>query len=327
MLINEIIHGDALEELKKLPDESIDCCITSPPYWGLRDYGVEGQIGLEKSPEEFIKNMVAVFDEVRRVLKKEGTLWLNIGDSYAAASSPGIQGKNGQRSRSKLGAGLKAKDLVGIPWMLAFALRSSGWYLRQDIIWAKPNPMPESVSDRCTKAHEYVFLMTKSPRYYYDAEAIKTQAKSTIVARPAGWATGRDHSAVGWATENNQGRKSSTSDRRTAISGSGLHGHSGTNRPDGTEIGNGLANKRSVWSVQTEAFSEAHFATFPEKLIEPMILAGTPPKGIVLDPFMGAGTTGLVAKKLGRNYLGIELNPAYIEIAERRLNTIPIPLF
>lgn len=334
--MNKIICGDALTKLKKLPDESIDSCVTSPPYWGLRDYGVEGQLGLEKTPEEFVASMVAVLSEVRRVLKKEGTLWLNIGDSYATASSPGFQGKNGQRvgrrfttsnTIPKLGAGIKQKDLVGIPWMLAFALRADGWYLRQDIIWSKPNPMPESITDRCTKSHEYIFLLSKSSKYYYDAEAIKTEAKSTIVARPAGWATGRDHSAVGWATEKNQGRKAAGADKRSALSGKGLHGPSGTTRPDGSEIGNGKANKRSVWSVQTEAFSEAHFATFPEKLIEPMIMAGTPPKGIVLDPFMGAGTTALVAKKLGRNYLGIELNPEYIKMAEKRLQQIPNSLF
>lgn len=316
-----IICGDAFEVLKTMESESVDCVITSPPYWGLRDYGVAGQLGLEKTPEEFIEKMVAVFAEVKRVLKKSGTLWLNIGDSYVGTSSKGEyrdpkyrDGRNGQSTavNNKV-AGLKSKDLVGIPWMLAFALRADGWYLRQDIIWSKPNPMPESVQDRCTKAHEYVFLLAKSRSYYFEAAAIKEISKSGPVARPAGWATGPDHSAKGWQTTKNHPK---TSD---------LKRHSGNPKADSSAYL--MANKRSVWSVNSQPFSEAHFATFPEKLVEPMVMAGCPEGGTILDPFSGAATTGLVAKKLGRNYIGIELNPEYVALSERRLNSIPSSLF
>jgi len=288
MTEDTILQGDALETLKTLEINSVDCIITSPPYWGLRDYGIDGQLGLEKTPEEFIAGMVAVFEECRRVLKKNGTCWVNIGDSYVGTGNKTTKdaeyrdpkyknGRNGQGTalNNKV-RGLKSKDLVGIPWMLAFSLRNAGWYL---------------------------------------------------LGRPAGWADGADHTAVGWANEKNQGRKAMKTGKRAAITGSGLHGHSGDFRPDGTLIGDGLANKRSVWSVPTFPYKEAHFATFPEELIEPMVLAGCPKGGIILDPFMGAGTTAVVAKKMGRKFLGIELNPEYIKLAERRIAGTPYPLF
>lgn len=369
---NKIFQGDVMEVLGRFPDESFDCVITSPPYWGLRDYGVEGQLGLEKTPEDFIKKMVEVFREVRRVLKTEGTLWLNIGDSYVGSwgnysgenrgagrqrkivngsrvPNPSYAGKEGWRPPTTDVKGMKAKDLVGIPWMLALALRADGWYLRQDIIWAKPNPMPESVQDRCTKSHEYIFLMAKSPKYYFDADAIKTQGKNPQddirrisgqlelnksapteminglrprkqQNRPSGWATGRDHSAVGWATEKNQGRagKRKTWDERKNVGEPMRYGVQ-SSTPDLGDGPDGMANKRSVWNVPTHSFREAHFATFPEDLVAPMIKAGCPRGGVVLDPFMGAGTTGVVAKKLNRKYVGIELNKEYVAMAETRI--------
>ncbi len=289
--LNQIIQGDVLEKLREIPDESVDCVITSPPYWGLRDYGVEGQLGLEKTPEEYVAKMVEVFREVRRVLKKEGTLWLNLGDSYNGSGGAGgdyNKGglKEGQpRYNGRNIGSLKPKDLVGIPWRVALALQADGWYLRQDIIWAKPNPMPESVTDRCTKSHEYVFLMAKSPKYYFDGEAIKEKSVSETK-------------------------------ERTRKTGEGQDSKIGTK---GSAGNGGLRNKRSVWTITTKPFKEAHFATFPEDLISPMVLAGCPKGGVCLDPFIGSGTTGLVAKKLGRNYIGIELNPKYVEMAERRI--------
>lgn len=303
-ITNKIIQGDVLEVLKTLPDEIIDCCITSPPYWGLRDYGVDGQIGLERTPEEYVKKMVDVFMEVRRVLKKDATLWLNLGDSYAAGGNGGGTKKQDSNRGTialkgkikKAPPGLKQKDIVGIPWMVAFALRSDGWYLRQDIIWHKPNPMPESVTDRCTKSHEYVFLLSKSPKYYFDHDAIKEKAKQNR------WGGKKPIN-----TENSKGNINGLNRNRDMM-------------PE-------MRNKRSVWSIPTKPFKEAHFATFPEDLIIPMVKAGCPKDGIVLDPFMGAGTTGLVAKKLGRSYIGIELNPAYIKIAEDRIKSVQDKLF
>lgn len=287
-----IICGDSLSVLKMLPDESVNCCVTSPPYWGLRDYGVEGQLGLEKTPDEYVAKMVDVFREVRRVLRNDGTLWLNLGDSYASG------GRSTRDHDEKLAArhldyrapnppGLKPKDLVGIPWRVAFSLQADGWYLRQDIIWAKPNPMPESVRDRCTKAHEYIFLLAKSERYYFDSEAVKEKA---IGGAPAGNKSG------------NKGR----------IQKAGWSYDPAKSRPE-------MRNRRSVWTVTTKPFKGAHFATFPPDLIEPCVKAGCPIGGTVLDPFFGAGTTGVVSKKLGREYLGIELNPEYIVIAEKRI--------
>ena len=296
-----IVCGDALQELRRLPDESVHCCVTSPPYYGLRDYGVEGQLGLEATPDEYVAALVGVFREMRRVLRKDGTLWLNIGDSYAASwpcsrrSTIGAGSlPNGKREARppRLGGDLKTKDLIGIPWMLAFALRADGWWLRQDIIWAKPNPMPESITDRCTKAHEYVFLLGKSERYYYDAAAIAEAAKEGSRAPSP---RKSQHAAGGIV------------DQRTAA---------GFAR--GVTWGE-TRNKRSVWSIAAAPFPDAHFATFPPDLVEPCILAGCPKGGSVLDLFGGAGTTGLVADRLGRDAILIELNPAYAEIARRRI--------
>jgi len=289
-----ILQGNSLDVLKTLESESVDCCVTSPPYWGLRDYGVEGQLGLEKTPEEYVAKLVEVFREVKRVLKKEGTLWLNLGDSYGG-SGKGPAGNfkdSGERHLDGITTPysddiIKPKDLIGIPWRVAFALQADGWYLRQDIIWSKPNPMPESVTDRCTKSHEYIFLLTKSARYYYDQEAIQEKSggykSSGLVHKENNkrWGTGLESTQNHVPTENR--------------------------------------NKRSVWTITTKPFKEAHFATFPEDLVVPMIKAGCPEGGTVLDPFFGAGTTGLVAKKLFRNYIGIELNPEYVTMAERRI--------
>ena len=264
----ELLQGDCLEVLRTLPDESVHCCVTSPPYWGLRDYGVEGQLGLESTPEEYVANMVEVFREVRRVLRDDGTLWLNLGDSYVNSSSGGqnsfksstLTGGKGsrdplnKRSLSKLAPGLKPKDLVGIPWRVAFALQADGWYLRQDIIWHKPNPLPESVKDRCTKAHEYIFLLSKSAQYYYDNEAIKEDAKP----------------------ESEKRYKSTFYTGKKEISGQGRPGNA-SNTP-GYKKWTGKRNKRSVWTVTTKPFKGAHFAVFPPDLIKPCILAGTSPR-------------------------------------------------
>ena len=331
MEINKILEGNCLSVLKTLPDNSIDCCITSPPYFGLRDYGEIEQIGLEETPEMFVAALIQVFAEVKRVLKEKGTLWLNIGDSYAhSMRQSGIihAGKLAQKSKGQikegfkpLQKGYKEKDLIGIPWMLAFALRTNGWYLRQDIIWAKPNPMPESVTDRCTKSHEYIFLLSRSLKYYYDYESIKTPVADASIQR------------LMQNIENQKGSKqvpgkmngvmkAVSGDRKykdQSVIGKKLSSHSGGFYEDGSIVGNGMANKRSVWTVNTIPYSEAHFATFPQKLIVDCIKAGCPENGIVLDPFMGAGTTALVARKLNRNFIGIELNPEYIKIANNRL--------
>ena len=367
--MNQIHIGDCLEVLRAMPDESVHCCVTSPPYWGLRDYGVDGQLGLEKSPEEYVARMVDVFREVRRVLRNDGTLWLNIGDSYARTAGDDskkdpttintgyksvVASGGAKKGNNRPPDGFKPKDLVGIPWRLAFALQSDGWYLRQDIIWHKPNPMPESVRDRCTKAHEYVFLMSKSARYYWDAGAVKE-----VALQPYGIP------------------KRVSQHKQDALNAN-KNGHLGTNQGDARR------NRRSVWTIATQPCKEAHFAVMPQKLVEPCILAGCPERccsacgssiqavvertriptrpgtdtkvtgdskvdgnrdplrhvtsskvvgwqsscgcqsdsntpGTVLDPFLGAGTVGLVAKRLGRSYIGIELNPAYAEIAERRI--------
>ena len=340
MPTQRIIQGDCIEGMRTLPDASVHCCVTSPPYWGLRDYGHAGQIGLEETPEAYVARMVEVFREVRRVLRDDGTLWLNLGDSYAG--SWGNQGRKETRGtqrpingpmmqRLKVGkvhheeccldedcmcpAGegddiypdkqtrtgswvndhptLKPKDLIGIPWRVAFALQADGWWLRQDIIWAKPNPMPESVRDRCTKAHEYVFLLTKSERYFYDAIALSEPAKTA--------------GQIGGFTSN-------------AAVASGR-------KPSGNMIPErGAAyvrpvtrNRRSVWTVTTKPYSGAHFATMPPDLVEPCILAGCPEGGTVLDPFAGSGTTLAVAAELGRSGIGCELNPEYIELANQRI--------
>lgn len=353
---NVILLGNCLDVLKTLPDESINCCVTSPPYYALRDYGTgtwiggdpncdhmyfhgsaemsgthkkfteikqtsgvghlmrsvctkcgaireDSQIGIEDTPEMYIQNLVAVFHEVKRLLTKDGTCWINIGDSYAHTTNkvvPQSIENTADRQPSygtRVPDGCKTKDLIGIPWMLAFALRDDGWYLRQDIIWHKPNPMPESVKDRCTKSHEYIFLLSKSPNYYFDSDAI---------AETAVYESTRDNIKFG-------GNK---------YKSLGFNIYSGK-----TYVNNGKRNKRSVWSVSPAHYSEAHFATYPEELITPCIMAGCPKDGIVLDPFMGSGTTAVVAKRNHRNYVGVELNPEYKKIAERRISGTMTRLF
>ena len=302
MTTQRIIQGDCIEGMRTLPDASVHCCVTSPPYWGLRDYGHDGQIGLEDTPEAYVARIVEVFREVRRVLRDDGTCWVNLGDSYAATTKgSGGTGKstlvgtpndeNGQifkPRRLDIGS-LKPKDLCGIPWRVAFALQADGWWLRQDIIWAKPNPMPESVTDRCTKAHEYVFLLTKSERYFYDAKAVC----EVSVSGP---------------------------DRRLRSSTFAKAGTQGGHARGAEYVeSDGTRNRRSVWTVTTKPYSGAHFATMPPDLVEPCIKAGSPEGGTVLDPFAGSGTTLAVAAELGRNAIGCELNPEYIALAERRI--------
>ena len=388
-----LLCGDALEQLRLLPDESVQCCITSPPYWGLRDYGIAGQLGLERTPEEYVAKLVEVFREVRRMLRGDGTLWLNLGDSYATQGGRGearmvelgnpsegaktVAAARGEASGTKMACGLKPKDLVGIPWRVAFALQADGWWLRSDIIWSKPNPMPESVTDRPTKAHEYLFLLTKSARYYYDGEAIKEPADGRT------WhdLTGPPRLDVpGQTKQDGHGRR-----------------HSGFNARYFQEPPPASRNRRSVWTIPTQPFPEAHFATFPEALVEPCIAAGSSEGGCcpkcgapwrreieisyrndtttdgrpaggggvktnegglvknisggsrtrrlvdtlgwvpgcdhghqpiactVLDPFAGSGTVGVVALRAGRNFIGIDLSPEYVEIARRRIEgTAPL---
>lgn len=344
MKTNKIYNENCLTGLKKIPDNSIDCCVTSPPYFGLRDYGTDEQIGLEETPKDFVRSLVEVFEEVRRVLKPTGTLWLNLGDSYSSHKDCKSNGqsiaKGGSskdahkiefgKSRARDGKmlksqGYKNKDLIGIPWMVAFALRSAGWYLRQDIIWNKPNPMPESVTDRCTKSHEYIFLLAKSQKYFYDHEAIKTEVKDENIARLARGVSDNHKNSNGAPEQTphslSKPRKNKKDFQKSmAGGGSKISENNGYFDKEGNIIGGGMANKKSVWTVTTKPFKDAHFATFPEKLIVDCIKAGCPEGGIVLDPFMGAGTTALVSKKLGRNFIGFELNDEYIQIAEKRLH-------
>jgi len=295
-----LIHcGDNLAVLKTLPDCSVHCCVTSPPYYNLRDYGHAGQIGMERTPEEYVAKLVEVFREVRRVLRNDGTLWLNLGDSYAATRK-GSSGKGGKQQRNEgsvlsdrravAPSGVRPKDLLGIPWRVAFALQADGWRLRQDIIWAKSAPMPESVTDRCTKAHEYIFLLAKSSHYYFDAKAIE---------EPAAYAGQNRGGSTNRYEQNAAGMDNKQYDVR---------------------------NKRSVWTVNPQPYRHAHFATYPPKLIEPCILAGCPVGGVVLDPFLGSGTTAFVAVELGRKFLGIELNPRYAELARNRVAVAQPPL-
>ena len=332
-----ILIGDVLDRLRGLPDCSVQCCVTSPPYWGLRDFGVTGQLGFEATPELYIQRMTEVFAEVRRVLRDDGALWLNIGDSYAPGSKGNSgairegdkQGTNAGSLDTRRGESLgpnsnggtkgfcKPKDLYGIPWMLAFALRADGWWLRQDIIWSKPNPMPESVQDRCTKAHEYLFMLTKSARYYWDAEAIAEPCISGD--NGSSYLSARDQ-----ATKAGIG----TGPRKTKVPGGWDRGKGahGTIHRDGrisaeyqiAEVST-TRNKRSVWEIATQPYSEAHLATFPEVLVEPCILAGSKPGDTVLDPFCGSGTTGVVALRYHCDFIGIELNPAYAELAQKRI--------
>jgi DNA modification methylase len=308
-----ILHGDSLTILKTLPDESVHCCVTSPPYWGLRDYGVDGQLGLEKTPQEYVAKMVEVFREVRRILRKDGTCWLNVGDSYCGSgkesSNTGVisqkQASNAGSRRAAYADGLKPKDLCLIPFWLAIALQEDGWWVRSDIIWAKPNPMPESVTDRPTKSHEYMFLLTKSAKYYFDQEAVREPLQpSTLNDIRIGCMTGRPNKKAHQLIQN------------------GTHGSGGIGDPTKTRaelLNPNGRNIRTVWTIPTQPTPEAHFATFPEALIVPCIKAGCPESGTVLDPFFGSGTTGIVAKKLQRKYIGIELNGEYIKIAERRI--------
>lgn len=303
-----IHHGDAWELAPTLAPQSIHTIVTSPPYWGLRDYGEPGQFGLEPTPEAYVARLVELFALLRPALRDDGTVWLNLGDSFAGARSAGggtmagfndryfgretDGGKQAEVDTSKPSRpqvdGLKPKDLVGIPWRVAFALQADGWYLRSDIIWHKPNPMPESVTDRPTKAHEYVFLLSKQARYYYDAEAIKEPAQD-------------------WGTRDRSNGKYTSGD--VPISGGKHHGLTDSNNAESGR------NKRTVWTVPTRPFSQAHFAVFPPDLIRPCILAGCPEGGTVLDPFMGSGTTAEVARSLGRKAVGFEINAEYIEIA------------
>jgi len=417
----KIYQGNCIEVLKDFPDESIDCVVTSPPYWGLRDYGVGEQLGLEETPEEFVANLVKVFSEVKRVLKKEGTVWLNLGDSYAGsvsrASNNGRAGYGNKRETvtNRTGNNLKPKDLVGIPWRVAFALQSDGWYLRQDIIWHKPNPMPESVQDRCTKSHEYIFLLTKSTKYFYDADAIREKTTDTYKGnRGVLKKRNKTQSAMGNRVFNTEYSEGLMRNKRTVWKtkyGSveneskhrqGMHKERGESivvtrkqlpeqkefvdfirdksnaknlsEDSGVKLSkvehwfrydeSGFAypsiedwniireylddwseefknidtkmtelethfdsidnnekgrNKRSVWSITTKPYKEAHFATYPIELPTYCIKAGCPEGGIVLDPFFGSGTTGLAAQEQSRRWVGIELNPEYIEIAHRRL--------
>jgi DNA modification methylase len=389
---NTILAGDVLDRLRGLPDGCVQTVVTSPPYWGLRDYGVPGQIGLEPTPAAYVARMVEVFREVRRVLRSDGTCWVNLGDSYASAwpapntrrniiGNPMSGGKRGPQRQSKLADALKEKDLIGMPWRVAFALQADGWYLRSDIIWNKPNPMPESVTDRPTKSHEYIFLLSKRATYYYDADAVREPQVEPD--------RGRNPIALRGGTGGSGGL---VSGRNAAFREMDQDGAKRVYNPAGR-------NKRSVWTVATEAYPDAHFATFPRKLIEPCILAGSSPqacetcgapwrrvveaiggtigkswhdhnddlgagqrvalngltrvgdapgyariergwrpscrcevntgaaRSLVLDPFMGSGTVALVARSWQRDYLGIELNPAYIEMAQRRLSTVAVRLF
>jgi len=314
MKLNHIYQGDVINRLKDLPDRSIQCVVTSPPYWGLRDYGVSGQLGLESTPEEYVKNMVEVFREVKRVLKHDGTVWLNLGDSYASSIKGDNRTREEKQKKSNLNKnknpeldksqyikqgtykvvhGLKPKDLVGIPWRVAFALQADGWYLRQDIIWHKPNPMPESVTDRCTKSHEYIFLLSKSAKYKFNQML--------------------------------EDLKPSTFNDKRLFNGNYTEQRRDRNYPGNAQQGSGMlrptdgqANKRSVWRINTKPYKEAHFAVFPEELPTLCIKAGSEEGDVVLDPFFGSGTTGWVAQRLGRKWIGIELNAEYIKIAEKR---------
>ncbi|PNG31494.1 DNA-methyltransferase [Pseudomonas protegens] len=336
---HRILVGNCIDMMRTLPDQSVHTCVTSPPYFGLRDYGHDGQIGMEDTPGEFVNNLVAVFREVRRVLRDDGTLWLNMGDTYASIAGgyapEGSAGKHDTVSKATRGAvlrgrrrtppeGLKQKDLMGIPWRLAFALQDDGWYLRQDIIWSKPNPMPESIKDRCTKAHEYLFLLSKGPRYWFDQDAIREPAAQSSLQR---WAqnvedqagsdrvlgkTNGSMKAVGGSRRNSFARETKYTE--------GDHGQTGQHRPGRPDVDyDTTRNKRSVWTVATIGFKGAHFATFPPELIRPCVLAGAPRGGMVLDPFGGAGTTALVAMQEGRKSLLCEINPSYAAMAERRI--------
>lgn len=327
----KILSGECQSILKTLPNSSIDGCITSSPYWGLRDYKSEDQLGLESTPEEYVQSLSIIFEEVRRILKPKGTLWLNLGDTYyGGGNNRGNTKEVSRKQKSNRGAGsvsgigfkgalkshsiLKPKDLVGIPWRVAFALQAQGWYLRQDIIWSKSNAMPESVQDRCTKAHEYLFLLSKSSRYYFNNDAIREPVAESTIQR------------LSQDIEQQEGSSrvpGKTNGRMKAVGG-GRNKHAG--RESDRTCVEDVRNKRSVWTVSTACSSDAHFAVFPEKLIEPCILAGCLVDGTVLDPFCGSGTTGVVALKHNRSFIGIELNPEYVELARSKIIS-DAPLF
>jgi len=331
----EFMVGDCRTVLASLPAQSVHCCVTSPPYFGLRDYGVDGQIGLEQTPQAYVDELVAVFREVKRVLRDDGTLWLNLGDTYnnnpSTSDIPRNQQGNGSgafqippekhvtarrakanKAQPLIDLGIKKKDLIGIPWRVAFALQADGWYLRQDIIWAKPNPMPESVRDRCTKAHEYVFLLSKRERYLFDAEAISEEAIYAGL-------TGQDES--GFKDPATFAGKHSKPDKQRGHS----RRHAGFNerreKMTRAEQSSGRRNKRSVWTIATRPFAEAHFATMAPELARLCIMAGCPLGGTVLDPFGGAGTTGLVAHRLQRNAVLVDLNEKYMAMARKRIES------
>lgn len=381
----KILHGNCLQTLSSLQEKSVNTCVTSPPYWGLRDYGTakwvggdpkcshmrttkinkntsnnvvnkawsegnvgdgiyksqcpkcgavreDDQLGLEETPDQFIENLVKVFRQVRRVLRDDGTVWLNLGDSYCGTGhkgntiDPRYEGRNGQKVavNNKI-KGLKQKDLVGIPWRVAFALQADGWYLRQDIIWHKPNPMPESVHDRCTKSHEYIFLLSKSPKYYYDNEAIKEEIQDESAKRLLRGVSDNHKNSFGAPGQTphtmNKPRKNVRKQFTSDMGGSetSFKNYSGYKKEDGTLMIGEKRNKRSVWTVTTKPYSEAHFATYPHDLIIPCILAGCPEGGTVLDPFGGSGTTAQVASQLNRNAILCELNPEFVELAKKRL--------
>lgn len=338
--MNRVIFGDCRDTMRDLNAQGVrvQCCVTSPPYFGLRDYGHPGQIGLEKTPAEYVAALVEVFEGVRELLADDGVLWLNLGDSYtgsannggeASKTMQGTQAATGKNLPSKGGAGLKPKDLMGMPWRVAFALQEAGWYLRQDIIWHKPNPMPESVTDRCTKAHEYLFLLSKSERYFWDAAAMQEKAEwgppgnhthrhTTLAEAGDPFFTGKS-GLVAYAQRQRSKRdsfKRDDSKRAEVIPGQAV----GTHRPDRdeSEWDTGMRNRRSVWTVATQPYAGAHFAVFPAALIEPCVLAGSRPGDVVLDPFMGSGTTAQVAQALGRQWIGCELNAEYAPLQEQR---------
>ncbi len=335
----KILEGNVLETLKDLPACSVQCVVTSPPYYGLRDYGMDGQIGLEATPEAYVETMVNVFREVRRVLKDDGTLWLNLGDSYWGGkgqssqawstehqdrdtlqkSQHQITGKGETRPTDGKHPVIKPKDLIGIPWMVAFALRADGWYLRQDIIWNKPNPMPESMTDRCTKSHEYIFLLSKSKVYYFDNEAIKEPAAIESLERLQRGVSDHHKNVNGAPGQTPH----SMNKPRLNVKRGGFDGK--TNAMPGREAFRQfveMRNKRSVWTVTTKPYKEAHFAVYPPDLIEPCILAGTKEGDTVLDPFNGSGTTGEVAIRHNRFYIGCELNPDYVRLTKKRLSKV-----
>ncbi len=335
--LDTIVNADCLQHLRTMPDECIDCVITSPPYYGLRDYGCDGQIGLEQTPEDYVARLVEVFHEVKRCLKPEGTLWLNLGDSYCGTGSKAPEHQDPKNKHGLLKQveshtsrlpGYKQKDLIGIPWMVAFALRADGWYLLQDIIWAKPNPMPESVKDRCTKSHEYIFLLTKSPKYYFDQEAIQEDATS--------YDGRKDTMNKGSKKYNRSGIVPEGSHRQT-MAANGHERWKFKNLADKGQRPNTIhlrradgmpeemfpvRNKRDVWSVCTKPSPEEHFAMYPEELVKYCVEAGCPVGGVVFDPFMGSGTTAAVARKFERHFYGTELNPKSHAIAVRRVSGI-----